>query len=264
MSVNRMNVIVKKAMEFDIPVVAVADAERLNSTAPAGFRPSDYLPGARSVVVFARQLPTSVFVPENDPHYMFYTRAFADNYRRMNDAGGTIASILESEGFASLPVPAYSPLKFHRGEPRGIISFKHAAAEAGIGKLGKNTIFIHPEYGNTLRLGGIITTAELPVGRPKEYNKICPASCSLCEKACPVGALSDGEINITRCMTNCIGHTLLPPYPIQSVLRWMAGKSTHVSSFMEFFTTSMFENYGIRCMECLLVCPHFPDRKQRG
>ncbi len=61
MSVNRMNAIVKKAMEFDIPVVAIADDERLNSNAPA-----DYLPGARSVVVFARQLPTSVFAPDDE------------------------------------------------------------------------------------------------------------------------------------------------------------------------------------------------------
>jgi epoxyqueuosine reductase len=127
---------------------------------------------------------------------MFYTRAFADNYRRMNDAACVIATMLESEGFPSLAVPAYSPLKFYRGEPCGMISFKHAAAEAGIGKLGKNTIFVHPEYGNILRLGGFITTAELPTGRPKEYKNICPPSCNLCEKACPVGALSDGEINI--------------------------------------------------------------------
>jgi len=220
---NYMDKIIKKAGEFDIPVVAVADAERLNLTAPTGFRPGDYLSGARSVVILARQLPKSVFVSGNDPHYMFYTRAFADNYRRMNDAACTIATMLESEGFPSLAVPAYSPLKFYRGEPCGMISFKHAAAEAGIGKLGKNTIFIHPEHGNILRLGGLIT----------------------------------------RCMTNCIGHTLLPPYPIQSSLRWMAGKVNWINSFMEYFTTSMFENYGIRCMECLLICPHFPCRKQQ-
>lgn len=260
---NYIDKIINKAGEFDIPVVAVAEAERLNLATPPGFRPGDYLSDARSVVILARQLPKSVFVSDNDPHYMFYTRAFADNYRRMNDAACTIATMLESEGFPSLAVPAYNPLKFHRGEPCGIISFKHAAAEAGIGKLGKSTIFIHPDYGNILRLGGLITTAELPTGRPKEYKNICPPSCDLCEKACPVGALNGGEINITKCMTNCIGHTLLPPYLIQSSLRWLAGKIGWINSFMEYFTTSMFENYGIRCMECLLVCPHFPCRKQQ-
>ena len=260
---KRMNTIIKKAAEFDIPVVGVAAAERLNSTAPDGFRPEDYLPGARSVVVLARPLPKSVFVTENDPHYMFYTRAFADNYVRMNAAAGAIAALLESEDFVSLPVPAYSPLRFHKGEPRGIMSFKHAAAEAGLGKLSKSTIFIHPEYGNILRLGGVITTAELPAGQPQEYKKICPPSCDLCEKACPVGALQDGKINITKCMTNCVAHTLLPPYPIQSSMRWMASKSKSVDSFLEFFTLSMFENYGIKCMQCLLVCPHFPVRKKK-
>lgn len=73
---------------------------------------------------------------------MFYTRAFADNYQRMNDAACVMATMLENEGFPSLAVPAYSPLKFYRGEASGMISFKHAATEAGIGNLGKNTIFV--------------------------------------------------------------------------------------------------------------------------
>jgi epoxyqueuosine reductase len=251
------------AADNGIPIIAVASAERINNTAPAGFRPEDYLPGAKSVIIFAKPLPLSAYEAGNDPYYMFYTRAYSDNYRLMNGVAERMTSELEKSGYPSLPVPAYSPLKFHMGEPFGLISFKHAAAEAGIGKIGKNTLLIHPEHGNILRFGGLMTTLELPAGSPGEFKKICPAACDLCEKACPVGALSGGNINKTKCMTRCIGHPLLPPYPVQSAMRWLCGKSRRMTSFLNYFTISLFENYGIKCMECLLACPHFPGKKRR-
>jgi epoxyqueuosine reductase len=250
----------KYVREKGIPVLAVADAVRLNEKAPEGFRPKDYLPGARSVIIFGKPLPLEVYRADNDPRHRFYARAFSDGYRLMNEVTDWIVSTLTEKGFPSLPVPAYSPLKYHRGEPWGIMSFKHAAQEAGVGKIGKNTLLIHPDYGNILRFGGLITALALPAGAPKEYPKLCPKSCDLCERACPVGAIREGSINKTRCLTRCIDHTMLPSYPLQSILRWFGSKSGRVNSFMESFTISFFENYGIRCMRCLLACPHFPGR----
>jgi len=191
-----------------VPIYGVADADRLNRKAPQGFRPEDMLPDARSVVILAKPLPLSVFqAPRNNGFYSFYTSAFHTYYQATNEAANTICLMLENAGHASLPIPAYSPLKFHNGEPRGLVSLKHAAVAAGLGKMGKNTLLIHPERGNILRLGGLITTMAWPATGPDEFPKLCPDKCHKCRDACPVGALSEKGIDKMQCMGNCIKHT---------------------------------------------------------
>ncbi|MBN1495762.1 MAG: epoxyqueuosine reductase [Spirochaetes bacterium] len=263
MKKNLMSDIERYIKSRDIPVFAAADAERLNQTAPEGFRPMDYLPGAKSVLLLAKPLPVSVFSSANDPGYSFYIRAFTSYYNLMNESANQISVMLESEGFASLPVPSYSPLTFYRGEPRGLISFKHAAEAAGLGRIGKNTLFIHPEYGNVLRFGGVLTTMKWPAVRSGQAGagKSCPEGCTLCIQACPVGALKGGTIDKTACMTRCIKHVMMPPRFMMRFLGAVMRKSTKLTRFMELFTLNFFEEYGIRCVNCLTACPHFPGRK---
>lgn len=60
-------------------LMGAAKAEDLNSKAPEGFRPKDMMPGAKSVIVFAKALPPAVFLtPEGNNScyqrtaYMYY------------------------------------------------------------------------------------------------------------------------------------------------------------------------------------------------
>jgi epoxyqueuosine reductase len=253
----------KTVRERGIPLLSIAGADSLNRKAPEGFRPMDYLPGARSMLILARPLPLSVFTVPDDRTYKFYIRSFTTYYNLMDAASNAIAMKLEQAGFPSLPIPSYSPLRFHGGEPRGLMSFKHAAEESGMGKIGRNTLLIHPEYGNVLRFGGVLTAMEWPAGAAAAMKDPCPAGCSLCEKACPAGALGDGAINKTACMTRCISHVLMPPRPVMSFLGAIMRRSARLSRLMELFTLNFFENYGINCMACLLACPHFPGRKKK-
>ncbi len=193
--------------------------------------------------------------------YSFYTSAYASYYGLMNSAANTACLMMQDAGFPSLPIPSYSPLKFHNGEPRGLISLKHAAVEAGLGKMGKNTLLIHPNRGNIVRLGGLLTTMEWSCEEKKEYPKLCPAKCSNCIKACPVGALSDDGIDKMKCMGNCIKHTLMPPKWLLPYMKWGVSKSKLMTELMELFTLSFFESYGVGCFACLKACPHFPEKK---
>ncbi|OQX61874.1 MAG: hypothetical protein B5M56_08050 [Desulfococcus sp. 4484_241] len=60
-----------------IPIFGVADARSLDHKAPEGFRPSDFLPNAKTVMVMARPLPLTVFyAPRNNRVYSFYTSSF--------------------------------------------------------------------------------------------------------------------------------------------------------------------------------------------
>lgn len=258
-----VNDIRKYFHQRDIPIISAASAEAYNNKAPEGFRPEEMLPGAKTIVIMAKPLPLSVFLaPKNNMIYSFYTSAYSSYYGIMNSAASTACLMMQDAGFPSLPIPSYSPLKFHEGEPRGLISLKHSAVAAGLGKMGKNTLLIHPEHGNILRLGGLLTTMEWPLDEPdeaQEYQKLCPEKCTNCIDACPVQALSHDGIDKTKCMGHCIKHTLMPPQWFLPYLRWGVKKSRFMTNLMELFTLSFFESYGVGCFECLRKCPHFPS-----
>lgn len=247
----------------NIPVMGVASAARLNAKAPEGFRPMDHLPEAQSVLIFAKPLPVSVFTaPRQNKFHAFYTAAFHSYYQAMNETMNNLCLMLEDAGFSSLPIPSYSPIRFYKGEPRGMMSLKHAAAEAGIGTMGKNTLLIHPKLGNVTRLGGLLTTMPWPESdKPANLAKLCPESCDKCIQACPVKALSEKGINKNRCMVNCVEHSMLPPYFIWRILGWFTAHSRMLTRMMDLITVSFFDSYGISCFNCLRACPHFPGKK---
>ena len=80
----------------------------------------------------------------------------------------------------------------HIGYPlEGEINLKEAAIRIGIGKRGKNTVVLHPEYGPRLRFMGVIV--DIPCDIPdtplkEEENPDC-SNCNICIDSCPVNAL---------------------------------------------------------------------------
>jgi len=263
MTTELMNKVKQYLDHKDIPIFGAASAESLNRTAPEGFRPKDVLPEAKSVLIFAKPASLASYqTPKNNGLPSFYISNYHTYYRMANEVANSISFILEEGGFPSLPIPSYSPMRLEKGRYNGLISFKHAAVEAGLGKMGKNTLLIHPERGNILRFGGLLTTMEWPTEGPGEYPELCPEDCTLCIDACPVGALKDGSIDHLKCMGHCIKHTLLPPYWLIKILGSLSQRSNRVKRFLEVYASGFFENYGVGCFECLKKCPHFPGHKK--
>jgi len=237
-------------------------AETLNQKAPAGFRPMDHFPESQTVLIFAKPLPLSVFLsPPQTKMHSFYTASFHSEYQTMNETVNGLCMILQEAGHLSLPIPSYSPIRFHKGEPHGLVSLKHAAVEAGLGKMGKNTLLIHPTLGNITRLGGLMTTMPWPEDPLGKLPKPCPESCTKCMDACPVGALSPAGIDKTRCMVNCVEHILMPPRIMARLLKWTTAHSRFMTWIMDLLTISLFNSYGISCFRCLTACPHFPGNR---
>ncbi|MRR38918.1 hypothetical protein EG829_30565 [bacterium] len=144
-----------------------------------------------------------------------------------------------------------------------MLSLKHAAAEAGMGRLGKSSLLIHPELGNIVRLGAVITDMGWPENPAIEDGDPCPDNCRACEKACPVGAIRDGRVNKTACMGRCIRHVMLPPAFMLPAMKRVVAASPMLTRFMELFSLNFFESYGIGCTACLKACPHFPGNRKR-
>ncbi|MDI6741848.1 MAG: hypothetical protein QMD11_03825 [Smithella sp.] len=243
-------------------LMGAASADELNASAPEGFRPKDLLPAAKTVLVFAQPLPLAVFqVPgENNA---FYQRSSYTHYLIMDKLANDLSLMLQQAGYRSLPIPSYSPLRFYQGEPRGIISLKHAAVQAGLGKMGRNTLLINRAHGNVMRLGALATEMVWPEYPSVTGKSLCPDNCRFCEEACPVGALKDGNIDKMKCMGNCIKHILLPPKFMLPLMKRTVAASKMMTKFMELTSLNFFETYAIGCAACLKACIHFPGSQAR-
>jgi epoxyqueuosine reductase len=76
---------------------------------------------------------------------------------------------------------------------------REAAARAGVGFYGKNTLLITKRFGSWVVLGTLVTQAELESTHPLDLD--C-GSCRLCIDACPTDALDEpGTLDATRCLS---------------------------------------------------------------
>jgi epoxyqueuosine reductase len=76
---------------------------------------------------------------------------------------------------------------------------REAAARAGVGFYGKNTLLITRTHGSWVVLGTLVTQAEL---EPTPPLRLDCGSCRLCIDACPTDALAEpGTLDATRCLS---------------------------------------------------------------
>ena len=76
---------------------------------------------------------------------------------------------------------------------------REAAARAGVGFYGKNTLLITRRHGSWVVLGTLVTDVDLEATPPLELD--C-GECRLCIDACPTGALDEpGTLDANRCLS---------------------------------------------------------------
>ena len=74
-----------------------------------------------------------------------------------------------------------------------ILPYKTIATKSGLGWIGRSALFVTPEYGSAVILGGILTDMPLEVGTPITDSE-CD-DCENCQEACPVNAINPQKWN---------------------------------------------------------------------
>ena len=120
----------------------------------------------------------------------------------MDKIGLNLCYALEKRGIHAVPVPTDVPYLHWDAENKhgmGIISMRHAAFNAGLGILGRNSLLINRELGNLVYIGAILIDAALDPDPTIVDDFACPSDCRLCLDACSVEALNGVTVNQKLC-----------------------------------------------------------------
>ncbi len=126
-----------------------------------------------------------------------------------------------------------------------------AAEYVGIGRVGRNGLLFNSQYGPRLMLGGMLTTADLPVATwPKRDEKGCPEGCLVCQENCPVGAI-DRRGTVDRLA--CVRHSMKSP--IFSYLMKTKAFDPSDASLINH-VTGVDDHSMYTCINCVSTCPY--------
>ncbi|MCD6324636.1 MAG: epoxyqueuosine reductase [Desulfurococcales archaeon] len=200
--------VILKAEEKGADLVAITTAEKAAEIAKHYFLwkpPNFYIEDAKSVIVLGMRIVDAVI---RTPGIMTSRQNILLNIL-LNEVSYWVARYLQDQGFDAVPVyEVYlgSSIDAHHTDVQAEsgIPLKLLAQEGGMGTVGIGALLITPEYGPRIRLGGVITNAELVPGWKLKYN-LCFEfrrlfNCNRCINACEVHAIrGDGYIDWEKC-----------------------------------------------------------------
>jgi epoxyqueuosine reductase QueG len=174
--------------------IDLAGATAVDDSAPVELqrRVSPLLPTARSVVVFAKEICQEVVDLLRPAHEAGEARGSEllpvhSEYLngRLNRGVHELAAYFRQRGYRSLPLPAVAPTDQRFLE--GLLSYKHVAQLAGMGRIGWHSMLITGQFGPRVRLACVVTEAPLSPS-PSAFEDSC-TGCGTCIESCPAKAL---------------------------------------------------------------------------
>jgi epoxyqueuosine reductase len=188
----------------------------------------EVLEDARSVVVLGYHVWDDIFeaaVQKDDGNWVYpgyFPIALQTLY---------IQNFLERHGYKAV----YPPL----------LPMKRLAQLAGFGNFGKNALIINPDVGPWLRLGVVLTNADLVPDKPFERD-LC-GDCDACIEACPVKALTPYKVDDAKCLVGIIIRKEEP-----SQLQMIA---------VEQYEPRLTQRARLMCTECQKICKYSPRKR---
>lgn len=198
---NLKDIMKEFALSNGADLVGIASISRFDR-APDGHKPEDILSDAKTVIVFAKRIPNGVVM--NGPATSYHNMMIIF-YNQLDLIAYEMAIYIGQQGGVAIPVPSdepyydWNPDKVHG---RGDLSHKHAAQAAGLGRLGKNSLLITPEFGNRVQLVSVVTNLNLEPD-PLVEDELCPSKCIICIESCPVKAITnEQQVNQRVCRSH--------------------------------------------------------------
>ncbi len=190
-------------------LMGVAPVERFEG-APRGHRPQDFIPKAKSVVVFGiGLLPAAVghgdlmrdsaiyddaLRKKVGQDYLYIMTAYEIPNALLERVAMRSAMMLQQAGYNTLYFPVtfgllVRPVADAMSDPFAPFSHRHAAVRAGLAEFGLNNLVVTPQFGPRVRFTSLVTEAELPP-TPLLKEKVClGTACAACVESCPAKAI---------------------------------------------------------------------------
>lgn len=108
------------------------------------------------------------------------------------------------------------------------LQFRYVAQAAGLGQIGTNALFFHPEWGPWVHLRVVATSAALGIQPQSVGAQLCD-QCGLCIEGCPANAISHDGFEGLQCRAYRKERGEYEPYGDRGELRY--------------------------CLRCVWVCP---------
>lgn len=191
------------ALSNKLDYVNVSSAESLKDE-PQWIKPSDFLPGAQSVISLGIKLGLGVQLANRlayhgGPRHAIYSYLWhgfgLPSLLFIDRTALQIMRLIEKAGYFAVPVMSASTLDSRSS----IMEFSniHAAVAAGLGELGWSGLALTPEVGPRARFGTIITNARLEPDPVYQGPKLCDVEkcrelgdgVPICAKVCPTQAI---------------------------------------------------------------------------
>ncbi|HOG49520.1 MAG TPA: hypothetical protein PKY10_02920 [Lentisphaeria bacterium] len=175
-----------------LDLIGVAGPEHYAEVAPQ-WNPLSILPKAKSIIVFAREIPRSYFRGiEEGTLWMRVNRYLGA------DDGYCLCRRFEDNGFLAVPCSLLAQqrwpdgVEYKAGKPAPNVApdIRVAAQLAGLGEIGYNGMFLTPQFGPRQALGMLLCEAKLDYDTPFLFGTICRREqCLACQTGCPAQAL---------------------------------------------------------------------------
>lgn len=246
----------------EVSAVAAANGAPLCGVAPVGALEAcreeiaRILPGSRSVIVVAAPHSRAAIASRNIQVAQYDTiHAYGEAAR----ASHAVALWLERRGSRAAAVPAFIPIDMAppKSGMQGAVDWRGAGVAAGVGGYGESGLLVTREFGPAVRLGGVVTDAEVRQG-PALKETPC-VRCRRCVDACPAGALSGGgAIDKRRCGDRIFsgGYRAWRRFLLDLVeappdkRREMTGGQLSLDLWQNFMTGNYYY-----CFACQAACP---------
>lgn len=277
----------------NLDYVGIAPVELLENE-PEERKPTDYLPGAQTVVSLGIRLSQGVQLANKLAHqvgprhaiYSYLWHGFGlPSLHYLDRTALLVTRLLEKEGYIAVPVMAASTFDIQSS----LMEFSnlHAAVAAGLGELGWSGLVLTPDVGPRARFSSVITTAKLEPDPMYHGLKLCDVnSCKklgqglpLCAAVCPTKALGPDSTEVTigdgsfevakfaqfRCMWGSMGLSkdslglkdIPMPKEVQVDDVFNALRQRDPSQSLEL----MVIGRGDYCGKCIMECPVGSPRK---